>query len=376
MDRVLQTSSASRLAGLGWDPGWAAAFLPHEAAGLRPARVVVAHRDAWLVALAEGERDAGVAGRLRYEALGPGDLPTVGDWVAVDGVERDGPVVIGAVLPRRSAFRRSAGDGRAGGGRLAAEQVLAANVDVALLVTGLDGDFNLRRIERYLTVAYAGGTTPVLVLNKADVDTDVAGHLLAAEAVAPGVRVHAISARTGRGVPELAAEHLRAGVTAVVLGSSGVGKSTLVNALLGREQQRTGDVREDDSKGRHTTTSRELLLLPGGGVLVDTPGIRALEVAGADDGLDDAFADIAELALGCRFNDCRHAGEPGCAVGAALADGRLDPIRLDSYRKLEREAAHAVRQTDPLARAEERRRWKAIHKSVGVHMKQKYGETV
>lgn len=369
------------LAALGWDPGWSAAFLAHEAAGHRPARVIAAHRDAWVVATPAGARDAVISGRLRYEAFGPADLPAVGDWVAVaadadDGAGDGGPAVVHAVLPRRSAFRRFAGDSnRSGSGRISDQQVLAANVDVALLVAGLDRDFNLRRLERYLAVAHAGGATPVVVLNKADLDADVAGHRVAAEAVAPGVRVHAISALEGHGVDELAATHLAPGTTAVVLGSSGAGKSTLVNRLLGEERQRTSAVRLDDSKGRHTTRYRELVPLPGGALLIDTPGIRSIEVAGAEDGIDDAFADIAGLAAGCRFRDCRHEREPGCAVLAARADGGLDPSRLDSYRKLEREAARVAREADPLLRAEERRRWKMVHASVAKHMQHKYGRS-
>jgi ribosome biogenesis GTPase len=211
------------------------------------------------------------------------------------------------------------------------------------------------------------------VLNKADVAHDLDGLRVAAEAVAPGVDVRVISALTGDGVAGLADDHLAPGTTAVVLGSSGVGKSTLVNALAGDERQRTSAVREADSRGRHTTTHRELIRLPGGALLIDTPGIRSLGVAGAADGLESAFADIAALAEGCRFRDCRHAGEPGCDVEAALADGRLDPARLASHRKLEREAAHVARTSDPRARAAERRRWKAISGSVAVHMKHKYG---
>jgi ribosome biogenesis GTPase len=201
------------------------------------------------------------------------------------------------VLPRRTAFGRSNGDSnRNSGARLADEQVLAANVDVALVIAGLDGDFNLRRLERYLAVAWTGGATPVIVLNKADVAHDIDGLRVAAEAVAPGVEVRAISALTGHGVADLADDHLPPCRTAVVLGSSGVGKSTLVNALAGDERQRTSAVREGDSRGRHTTTHRELVRLPGGALLIDTPGIRSLGVAGAADGLDSAFADIAELA--------------------------------------------------------------------------------
>ena len=364
---------ALALADLGWDPGWAAAFLPFDAAGWRPARVVAAHRDAWVLAHPHGDGDAVISGRLRHEALGPGDLPAVGDWVAVAGHDAAGPAVIQAVLPRRTAFTRNGGEERRSGARLAAEQVLAANVDVAFVVAGRDGDFNLRRLERYLAVAWSGGATPVIVLNKADLATDVVGRRDAAEAVAPGVEVRPISALTGEGIAALAGSHLRPGRTAVVLGSSGVGTSTLVNALLGTDRQRTAEVREDDSRGRHTTTHRELLRMPGGALLIDTPGIRSLAVAGAAEGIEPAFADIAALAAGCRFGDCRHDGEPGCAVQAALAEGRLDADRFASHRKLEREAAHVARANDPLLRAAERRKWRAIHTSVRAHMQHKYG---
>jgi ribosome biogenesis GTPase len=370
----MTSSTGTPLAHLGWDPGWSTAFLPFDAAGWRPARVVAAHRDAWVLATPAGDHDAVVSGRLRHEAVGPGDLPAVGDWVAAAGAGGDTTVVIQAVLPRRTAFRRSNADSsRRDGTRLVDDQVLAANVDVAFIVAGLDGDFNVRRIERYLAVAWAGGAQPVVVLNKADVAADLLGQRMAAGAVAPGVDVRAISALTGEGVADLATEHLAAGRTAVVLGSSGVGKSTLVNALLGREHLRTAAVREDDSRGRHTTTHRELVRLPGGGLLIDTPGIRSLGVAGAAEGLDAAFADLEDLATGCRFRDCSHEHEPGCAVRAAIADGSLDAGRLESQRKLEREAAHHARAADPLLREAERRKWKAIHASVSVVMKQKYG---
>jgi ribosome biogenesis GTPase len=380
MDSLHPTGSAmaaapSHLTELGWDPGWAAAFLPFDAAGWQPARVVAAHRDAWVVASAAGDRDAVVSGRLRHEALGPGDLPSVGDWVATVAPASIGDrAVIQAVLPRRTAFRRSNADAsRRSGPRLADEQVLAANVDVAFVVAGLDGDFNVRRIERYLAVAWAGGTLPVIVLNKADIAADLLGQRIAAGSVAAGVEVRVVSALTGEGLPALADEHLGRGRTAVVLGSSGVGKSTLVNALLGHAHLRTRAVREDDSRGRHTTTHRELVRLPAGALLIDTPGIRALGVAGAADGLGAAFSDVEDLAAACRFRDCGHEREPGCAVRAALTDGTLDPRRFESHRKLEREAAHVARANDPLARAAERRKWKAISASVSIHMKHKYG---
>ncbi len=380
MDHPTRVAAPAALTDLGWDPGWASAFMPFDAAGRRPARVVATHRDVWILATPDGDRDAVVSGRLRHEALGPGDLPAVGDWVAATFVDGDipgpgrGTSVIHAVLPRRTAFRRSTGDSsRRGGGRLVDEQVLAANVDVAFVVAGLDGDFNLRRIERYLAVAWSGGSTPVILLNKADVASDLDGLRLAAEAVAPGVEVRGVSALTGDGVDDLRAAHLGQGRTAVVIGSSGVGKSTLVNALLGAERLRTAAVRENDSRGRHTTTHRELVRLPGGALLIDTPGIRSLGVAGAVDGMGSAFADIEALATSCRFGDCRHQSEPGCEVLAALADGRLSGDRLTSHRKLEKEAAHVARQGDPLLRAAERRKWKAISASVSTVMKHKYG---
>ena len=356
-------------AGHGWDETWAAGFAPFADGRRRPARVVAAHRGAWIVALADGDRDAVLAGRLRHEAIGPADMPAVGDWVAAEADPTvAGPAVVSAVLPRRSTFGRNREDGQT-----AADQVLASNVDVALIVSGLDGDFNLRRLERYLAVAWSGSTTPVILLNKADAAADPEGARTAAEAIAPGVDVRLISALSHLGVPELARDHLSPGRTAVVLGSSGAGKSTLLNALLGSEQARTGAVREGDARGRHTTTHRELHRLPDGGLLIDTPGIRSLGVSGADDGLAPAFADVADLAADCRFADCRHEGEPGCAVLDAVADGRLARDRLASHRKLEREAAHAARQTDRLAREADRRKWKAISSSTRDHMVRKYG---
>lgn len=353
---------------LGWDRGWSEAFAGHAARDRRPARVVAVHRETSIVRDESGDRPASVSGSFRFEALATVDYPTVGDWVALD---TDG--VIAAVLPRRSVFKRMAADGTRNGGGLDDEQIMASNVDVALLVAGLDNDFNLRRIERYLAVAWSSGISPVVVLNKADLDGDTDGRLVAVDAIAPGVAVVAVSAWTGAGLDGLLA-HLRPGTTAAILGSSGVGKSTLVNALLGEERQKTAEVRVSDSRGRHTTTHRELFELPGGALLVDTPGIRALEVLGADEGLESTFDDVVELAAACRFSDCAHAGEPGCAVAAALADGRLSEDRLESHRKLDREVARAARHGDPRARAEHRRTWRLIQKSVNEHMVRKYGD--
>jgi len=352
---------------LGWDSAWEEAHAPFAALGLRPARVVAVHRDTSIVRDASGDRPAAVSGAFRYAALAQSDFPTVGDWVALDSGD-----VVTAILPRRSVFKRMATDASRNGTRLDDEQIMASNVEVALLVAGLDNDFNLRRIERYLAVAWSSEVTPVVVLNKSDLADDVDGRLVAVDAIAPGVAVVAVSAWTGAGLDELRG-HLRRGTTAAILGSSGVGKSTLVNALLGEDRQATGEVRGSDSRGRHTTTHRELFELPGGALLVDTPGIRSLEVLGADEGVDVAFDDVVDIAATCRFSDCRHDGEPGCAIRVALDDGRLTEERLASHRKLEREIARAAREGDPRARAEHRRTWKIIHKSVEEQMTRKYG---
>jgi ribosome biogenesis GTPase len=361
---------------LGWDDGWTTALgtaTNDEAVAARAvaARVVAAGRDVWQVVAEIGALEARVSGRLRGTAVGAADLPAVGDWVVIDARPDEGAATIVAVLPRRTALSRTAGeDGRRTG---VDAQVLAANVDVVFVVAGLDDDLNLARLERYLAVAWSSGAMPVIVLNKADIDGRLEDHRLAVEAIAPGVAVLVTSAREGVGLDEVR-ERLVEGRTAIVIGSSGVGKSTLLNALLGTERQATGEVRADDSRGRHTTVGRELVALPGGALLIDTPGLRSLSVAGAEAGMADAFADIHELAQGCRFRDCRHAREPGCAVVAAVEDGRLGRDRLERYQKLEREVAMLARRADPIAAREERRRWAAIGKSVAVHMRTKYGD--
>src|SRR6478735_7871382 len=280
---------------LGWDPAWETHLASFADAGRVPARVIAVHKETSIVRGPDGvDRSATVSGRFRFDALAPS--------VAAPGTEDR--AIIAAILPRRSAFTRSAADAsRRTAGNLADEQVIAANVDVAFIVAGLDHDFNLRRLERYLAVAWSSSVTPVVVLNKADIADDLEGRLVAVEAIAPGVPVVVLSALTGDHLSDLL-PHLTTGRTAVVLGSSGVGKSTLVNALLGEARQATAAVRDGDSRGRHTTTHRELFVLPGGALLIDTPGIRSLEIAGADEGVDTAFDDIAEIAARCRFNDC------------------------------------------------------------------------
>jgi ribosome biogenesis GTPase / thiamine phosphate phosphatase len=336
------------LAELGWTPELEAAFAGHGAAGRRPARILVEHQHAYTIRGAGGEGTAAVSGRFRFDTRGPEDFPAVGDWVAIDGAPEQETATIHGLLPRRSAFTRLAAGPRADA------QVVAANIDVVLIAMGLDGDFNLRRLERYLAVGWSSGAMPVVVLTKADRCTDIEGRVVAVSAVAPGVPVLAISALTGYGMDGLA-EHLRPGTTAAVLGSSGVGKSTLVNALLGTEALATAEVRAGDDHGRHTTTHRELVLLPGGACIVDTPGMRELGLTGDGDGLGEAFADIDEIASACRFSDCQHDREPGCAVVAAIGDGRLTLDRLTARRKLEREAARNEARRASGSRQEARR---------------------
>ena len=307
---------------LGWDEGFAASFEPHKDE-CEPARVAAQHRGGYDVLTEGGERRVSLTGRLRHEAASAAELPAVGDWVAL----RDD--TIQAVLPRRSAFSRKAA------WSATEEQVLAANLDAVFVVSALNGDFNLRRLERYLTLAWESGATPVLVLTKADLCDDVGAALLEVEQVALGVATHAVSNLSGAGLDELS-PYLAPARTVALLGSSGVGKSTLANRLAGEERQVTNEIAED-GRGRHTTTSRQLIRLPGGALLVDTPGLREIQLWDADDGIQEAFADVDELAADCRFNDCAHQSEPGCAVQAAIDEGQLPRERLQSYRQLQRE---------------------------------------
>ena len=347
---------------LGWGPFFSEAWAPYGSQGLLPARVVVAHARAVRVRGAGGERLAAVSGRLRHGAQSPEELPAVGDWVALSTGDGEGRTLVHAVLPRRTAFvRRAAGD-------IAVQQVLAANVDTVFLVMGLDRDYNPRRIERALVLAWESGADPVVLLNKADLCADVETRRARIEAVAPGVPVRVIAAKAGQGLEALA-PWLERGKTVALLGSSGVGKSTIVNRLLGEERQRTREVRESDQRGRHTTTHRELVILPAGGLLLDTPGLREIQLWASEQGFATAFGDVEALAPGCRFRDCEHASEPGCAVRAAVEAGELLEERLASYHKLRAELRSLEVREDPELRRVENARWRSIIKSVKVHPK-------
>jgi ribosome biogenesis GTPase / thiamine phosphate phosphatase len=357
----------SDLAALGWNERLAATFAEHAAAGLVPGRISLEHTHIYRVMLAEGETLARVAGRLRHHAAQRADFPAVGDWVAVEPAAHDGDARIRAVLPRFSRFsRRAAGDPTE-------EQVVAANIDTVFLVAGLDRDFNPRRIERYLVVAWESGAAPVIVLNKADLVDDPSPFVEQVRLLAPAVPIHSMSSHQPASADVLR-QYLGVGRTGALLGSSGVGKSTIVNTLIGHERLRTREVREDDSRGRHTTTARQLVPLPGSGVLIDTPGMRELQLWETGDALAGTFADIEALAESCRFRDCRHREEPGCAVQAAAADGTLEPGRLQSFQKLRLEQAHQARMQDQRAQIEQKRKWKVLTKAANKHIKDKRGE--
>jgi ribosome biogenesis GTPase / thiamine phosphate phosphatase len=341
----------------GWNSYFEAVWKDAERQSAVPARVISQSRGIWRVAGDFGECLAEVAGKLRLATEEGADWPAVGDWVPVEFHDKGSAVRIQDVLPRRGRFVRKMA------GKKIAEQVVAANVDIALLVSALDGDFNPRRVERYLTQCWESGAKPVIVLNKSDVCQAPQEKMEEMERVAMGVPVCGISAKTGHEFCELE-KYLAPGQTIVLLGSSGVGKSTIVNRLLGRAIQEVQDVRESDSRGRHTTTARELFALPGGALLMDTPGLRELQLWDADDGISQAFADIEALAESCRFGNCRHEGEPGCAVQSAIDAGALDFGRLENWRKLQRELAFLKRKVDPEAHHNEKRRIKQLMRGV------------
>jgi ribosome biogenesis GTPase / thiamine phosphate phosphatase len=347
------TPPYDRLNRFGWAPFFAAHFATRASGELVPARVAVQQKKRYLLYAEAGELRAEIAGRIHYHARAAQDYPVIGDWVAVRPRPDEGTATIVAVLPRRSHFSRKIP------GTREEEQIVAANIDTVFFVNGLDTDLNLRRIERYLVLAAESGAIPVIVLNKADLVEDAETLRTRVHTLLPGVPVMLTSATHGAGLDELLS-FLPAGTTGALLGPSGTGKSTLVNALLGTKHFHTDDVRASDNKGRHTTSHRELVVLPAGGLLIDTPGIREMQLWGGGEGVLETFEDIEELLTGCKFTNCRHEEEPGCAVRKAIDNGTLDPGRLENYHKMLREIAHQERRIDKAASQREKERQKRL----------------
>ncbi len=343
------------LSRLGWSPFFETHFEPFRTQGLAPARVARQERDRFVLYSELGRLDAQLTGRTRHHAVSRTELPAVGDWVAVAPLPAESRATIHAVLPRRSRISRHQA------GPLTEEQVIAANIDVAFLVSGLDGgrNFHLPTIQRYVTLAWESGAMPVVLLNKSDLCPEPDQRVFEVESAAPGVPVHAVSALLDLGLDPLR-PLLGTGKTAVFLGRSGVGKSLLINRLAGQNLALTAQVRPSDREGRHTTTWREMILLDSGGVVIDTPGMREIQLWGEGEGLATEFSDIEALALKCKFRNCHHRTEPGCAVLAAIAEGALEPKRLEDYLKLEKEMTHLARKQDAKARILDKAQKKAF----------------
>jgi ribosome biogenesis GTPase len=362
MDRA---ATMTGLEQLGWDDTLERAY---EAwAGkqdMQPGRILIEFNYIYRVWSADGETEAVLAGRLKHRATSRGELPAVGDWVAIrKRPEQDRGAIVG-VLPRRSWFSRRMA------GKVTDEQVVAANVDVVFLVMALDLDFSLRRLERYLLLARESGASPVVLLTKPDLCADVEGRVGEVSTIGGGLPVHVVSPKLNLGVDRLV-DYLPSGRTGALLGSSGVGKSTIINRLVGRDVQKTKEVRESDSTGRHATSHRELVFLPNGGFIIDTPGMRELQLWDVGEALTETFDDIEALAAACHFGNCRHRDEPRCAVKAAVDDGRIPQERLYSYLKLQDELSHLARQQDERAQLEQKRRGKIGAKALRQHLKSK-----
>jgi ribosome biogenesis GTPase len=349
------------LENLGWNEFFSRHFENYPDSGLAPARVSCERRNDYMVLCNHGAFTAELSGRMRHMANSLVELPAVGDWVAMRPRLEEKKATIHAVLPRKSSFSRKAilSGGMPDTGGRAEEQVLAANIDTVFIVCGLDNDFNLRRIERYVAIAWGSGTTPVIVLNKVDLCSDVAERIGEVEDVAPGVPAYPVSAVKNEGL-EVFQQYLVPGRTAVLLGSSGVGKSTIINSMLGEERLKVRAVRENDGRGRHTTTHREMIFLPGGGIIIDTPGLREIQSWSDEQGVRRTFEDVEALAEQCRFRDCRHEREPGCAVRQAIENGILSAERYRSYVKLRKELDHLTVRKDQRARMDEKKKWKNI----------------
>ncbi len=359
-----EAATLKPLAALGWNSFFAEHFAAFAQEGYDVGRVAIQHKNAYVLLTAHGELRGEITGKMLYFADSPQDLPAVGDWVVIRPRLEESAATIHELLPRKSKFVRKAA------GEKVEEQVVAANIDNVFLVTGLDGDYNLQRLERYLVLAWESGAHPIVILNKIDLCADLPALLQEVESVALGVPILTMSALGNEGVGAMR-PHLGLGTTGALLGSSGVGKSTIINQLLGEERQKVKEVRATDSRGRHTTTYRELILLPSGGVLMDTPGMRELQMWSSGEGIADTFEDLLALAEQCRFRDCKHLAEPGCAVRTALEEGTLDQRRYGNYLKLQKEIAYQDRKGDLMAELKVKEQWKKIHARQKRHYNKK-----
>ncbi|MDY6935804.1 MAG: ribosome small subunit-dependent GTPase A [Spirochaetota bacterium] len=342
-----------QLVDLGWSPFFDSHFEQYRKQGLSAMRIIRENRGKYVAYSEDGEYLCEISGKFRFDTDSKGGFPAVGDWVIVLPYPKEGKAIIEAILPRKSAFIRKVA------GRITEQQVVAANIDIVFIVCGLDLNFNLRRIERYLSLSWESGAMPVVLLNKADLYPNAEELKDEVESIALGIDVYTISASHGIGLDNLY-NYIKIGTTAAFLGSSGVGKSTIINSLLGYERLKVNNVSREGSRGGHTTTFRELMLLPKGGMVIDTPGMRELQVWGEDEGMKQVFDDIEELAKSCRFRDCSHQSEPGCAVLKAISDDSLDEDRLNSFLKLKREYEYLNDRQTMKANAIEKHRWKKI----------------